>query len=467
MRLGAASADSEALDPGILVASLDKTTFQATVLTADLQAFGYFRGLAMDLGESVLQILGRSLEVRSFPAGDSVPSPETQLYVLLHGQLRLEQGTNTKAIDTGACLVDVRTDTHNPGTYICSETCIFAVCDKGVFLKIVSEAKERKSAEFVKFANELPVFQHWRHHALTTLCTVFTDLKVHKHSILYREGSPALEVFIVKFGEIGLVKSLATYSDLISPQGTPKRRQVTLAILGPGELIGVEEAVEGKTRTNTAVCRSLTASLLRISSADFQRFVVQNASWERSKTLLASKLALRDSLYQRLSRPLKSLELPPEQPHHSLSMRHSPRTERHSILASPCLATAVSRPSPGPQRRTLIVPHLAPFPQPRTPRDLVHFPSPEVARTYSHHRYPQRVVKVKSKTSKRMAEIGLGEAVSPSRYHFVALSGEMETYLDRLSTRPLEKASQNPLDQSRRDLSLEGKRFQRRSDGLL
>lgn len=464
MRLGAASTDSEALDQGMLVASLGETAYQTTVLTADLEAFGYFREISTELGESALQALGKSIEVQQYQAGCVVLDPEARLHVLLHGQVRLEQGNSTRVIEIGGCLVDVRTESQNTGKYVCTEPCLFAVCDKTVFLRILSEAKERKITEFVKFAGKLPFFQHWRHQSLVTLCTAFTSLRAHKHTLLYREGSPSLEVFIVKSGEIGLVKSLTTFANPIFPPVTATKRQVTLAILGPGELIGVEEVVEGIVRTNSAVCRSMTASLLCISAVDFQRLVLQNEGWERSKALLASKLAIRDSLYQRLSRPLKSLDLPPEQPQPPL--HPSPKTERHSLLASPCLSTTISRPSPGPHRRTLIVPHLAPFPQlTATPRDLVHFPSPEVSRTYSHHKYPRRVVKVKSKTSKRISEMGLGEAVSHSRYHFVALSGDMEHYLHRLNTREPEKAPPSQLDRSWRDISLEGKRVKRRSDG--
>lgn len=447
LRAGADSVDSEVMDMRGVLVSLDKST----LLTTQLDLFTYFRVLASLYTPQVLQSIRPLLSIETFPEAAEVPNPSTRLYVLLNGRVSSSQGNS---VQIGNCLLDIRTEKLTPEKFTCVTTCLFAVCEKDAFLRIIDHAEGQKTNDFVKFVGKLPFFKHWSNTALMKICKVFVTVEIHKNTVLYREGSPINDLFIVKSGEIGLTKELISPEDRMEPKGSPRKRQVTVSILGPGELLGVEEI--GATRSHTAVCRSLLAVLYRITVSDFQRYVMQSEGWERSQTLLATKVALRDKLYQRLARPVRYLELPQVT---SGVSRQSPKTERHSFVASPSVERSVDA-RMSPQRRVLLVPHLSPFPRPTPPQDLVHYPNADVTHTYSHHRYPRRIVKVKSKTARRVTEIGLGEAVSHSRYHFIQLSGDMEPYLhpgDPLGVPKVQRSVQR--SEIRRDISLQGKRY--------
>lgn len=183
---------------------------------------------------------------------------------------------------------------------VCKERTILAVLKKEHFDSVLKEFEGRKLNEKLIILRDIPAFEGWSRVGLSKLIYYLIERQYRRSNILYREGDPANEAYIVLEGEFKLTKSCK-----LSPKSSelPSNLQLQVAIKGPKEVFGEAELLRDQSRTMTCECVSTTGQVWVISKGDFVKRM-QNAETlnflhrreERDKRWIAKRVETLVSL---------------------------------------------------------------------------------------------------------------------------------------------------------------------------
>ena len=149
---------------------------------------------------------------------------------------------------------------------VCTWDSHFAVLDKNDYKRILAKVHEMKMTQKVEFLHSLPMFKNWTRIAMQKLTFYFRDKVFQRKQVLYRPGDLPTEIFLIKDGLVQVTKDMQVTTKP-SHMKTTKTFTVhaELVLLGKGESIGHEEAINDTKHSMTYICHSSTVSVLSIS----------------------------------------------------------------------------------------------------------------------------------------------------------------------------------------------------------
>ena len=178
-----------------------------------------------------------------------------------------------------------------------------AVLSKDSYQALIANLAEKEIHEKTDFLQQLPLLQDWSRLALVKLSYYFDLVQCKRKQVLFSKDSPVDCVYFVKSGEFLVsadvlvdtktvvqqnshtYKTMYGSSSLLNLKNSRQVRIQTkkkLAYKGKNELIGVEEAVAGKTLHElTCECVSMTGELYCIKVSEFLSRFGQNELFPR------------------------------------------------------------------------------------------------------------------------------------------------------------------------------------------
>ena len=171
--------------------------------------------------------------------------------------------------------------------------CLVARAD---YLSSLSSQTQQDQINRAAFLRSTALFQQLSKQGVLKLAGYFSECRLKRGEVFYREGDSPLAVFLIVSGQVEFLKThvLSTCSQalpVLRPASSlpPCQSVLSLCLKGSGELFGQEEVMSGGNRQCSACCASVQCVALGISKADFLRRL-QNGdiwarmqSWERAK----------------------------------------------------------------------------------------------------------------------------------------------------------------------------------------
>jgi CRP-like cAMP-binding protein len=168
--------------------------------------------------------------------------------------VKLEPGTDqsgfmkAKCIEktTGAVFGDFRQDSH------------FAVFPKKEYDKIATFYKIKIMQDQIAFLLSLPIFQGWQPHHMKQWLDIFEKKTYKRKAVIYKQNDPSTHIYIIKSGSVLCNKVIPIKANLLGGHevGVDEENQVFLvdnrllcrtvevAVLGHGQVLGDEEALD-------------------------------------------------------------------------------------------------------------------------------------------------------------------------------------------------------------------------------
>ncbi|OMJ81322.1 hypothetical protein SteCoe_18245 [Stentor coeruleus] len=247
-------------------------------------------------------------------------------YIILQGKVKVfvpdEYGRKLKectVLMTGCAFGEfaLLKNRTRSATIVCLEDSDFAVLGKKDFLKILGAFTSKKFDENARFLKALPLFADWALNSLVQLSYYFRPIRFKRNQKIFLEGEPADFVYIVKNGEVEISKQnlLKSPSEtIIGAHGRPlpnfKKPYIQtynrISIIGPGEIIGDNDALNSNFYTKTCKCYSSQADLFQISSFEFKKRIRS----EESLNILAEKNTFRNNHQNFAMRIIQQVQLP-------------------------------------------------------------------------------------------------------------------------------------------------------------
>lgn len=110
----------------------------------------------------------------------------------------------------------------------------------------------------------IPLFSNLNDQEAANLAGMLQPVTLEPNQVLFWIGEPGREFFVITRGRVHL-----TYPDHTG-------REITLAILGPGDFLGEIALLDGGPRTATARAAGTPVSLLSLNRDQFHQFITQN-----------------------------------------------------------------------------------------------------------------------------------------------------------------------------------------------
>jgi CRP-like cAMP-binding protein len=223
-------------------------------------------------------------------------------------------------------------DKPRAASVFCESSCCFGVINKDDYVRIIGRHARRMLEAKIDFLATLPIFAGWRLHNIAKLTYYMKELSFVKHKVVYREHEPSASVYIVHTGEFKLTQTIKTTES--SPLRRKHFRQMHIANLAQGELIGVIELLEKLPWQHTCECTSSEGKLFKFSvevrvKKDFTLRVMY-----QSLTTLSQIHKVKASTYMQRAQNLKILSEDPV------------NTAKEPGSVQPKTATNASRPAP-------------------------------------------------------------------------------------------------------------------------
>lgn len=157
----------------------------------------------------------------------------------------------------------------------------FLVLYKQEYLHILGKVEAYKLKEKCDFLQSLPLFKRWTDRKLIKTSYAFEVRYYTRNQLLFNEGDPTDKVYIVKEGEFQLIKNCKYMKTVMftkkirqSPVLKAQVKQVQVAIVGRGEMIGEDDVIKEQPHASTCKCLSTTGILLEISVKHFYKRIV-------------------------------------------------------------------------------------------------------------------------------------------------------------------------------------------------
>lgn len=211
---------------------------------------------------------------------------------------------------------------------MCRETTALGVLGRLDYLRILGKAQEALLSKKVDLLQHHPIFAHWSRSSLAKLTYFFKERVINRKQVLFRAGDQATEVYLVKAGDLQLVKDISVQvrkSPIKDHEKTHCQAEITLVSIG--ELLGGLEVIKNIPHRYTCLCSSSEAELLCISKDDFLK---RMNSEETVKTVVSLSEAIEEQRDLRLQR---------------ISQREHENRDRNSMLHTRMLSPELGLPS--------------------------------------------------------------------------------------------------------------------------
>jgi len=186
---------------------------------------------------------------------------------------------------------------------MCREMTALGVLGRLDYLRILGKAQEALLSKKVDLLQHHPIFAHWSRHSLAKLTYFFKERVITRKQVLFRAGDQAAEVYLIKSGDLQLVKDISVHvrkSPLRDHEKTHCQAEITL--VSTGELLGSLEVIKNIPHRYTCVCASSEAELLCISQDDFLKRMNSEETVNTVVTLSEAIEEQRDLRLQRISK---------------------------------------------------------------------------------------------------------------------------------------------------------------------
>jgi CRP-like cAMP-binding protein len=264
-------------------------------------------------------------------------------------------------------------DIPRTATAQCLEDTAFAIIKADDFSRLLAAYEEKKLSKKVEFLRNLPFLQHWSKVALFKLSYFFKERAYKLNQVVYRQGSPSSEVFVIRSGEFKVktkqfskqaavqpskpvdLKVLTSLDQASARRMLKEHRKLTdeklwMMIKGGNEMFGDYDIMENTPRQQTCVCSTRRAEVYVISKTvglmqDFLRRMGASSSWtnlKRRHQLETEWLSHREQNLKQLSLKRSTPE-PIRQPQEQLYRPSRPSTSLAShktpVLEAPTEST--------------------------------------------------------------------------------------------------------------------------------
>lgn len=154
-------------------------------------------------------------------------------------------------------------------TITCKEPTTLAVLSKADFDTILRENQAKLLNDKINFLMSVPAFSQWSQAMMSKASYYFNEKSYVKGEVVYREGDPALDIYVVVEGEFMVSSTQFTKAVLEAGEtgeqcsvSTPHLPQVQLFIKARKEMFGDLEVLEDVPREATCHCASKRAHVL-------------------------------------------------------------------------------------------------------------------------------------------------------------------------------------------------------------
>eukprot|EP00347_Sterkiella_histriomuscorum_P003283 403364882 len=222
------------------------------------------------------------------------------------GQIKSGQGFGELALISNklrSATIKASLDTH------------LLVLQRKDFEKVLQRQEEANIQKTVDFLKNMPQFKNWTKNSLSKLSYFFQKKQYSRSHTVYKEGETCANVYIVFEGEFEIIKKKfeydmiqqnKNYNQYLGPQQnlqeyndeneeSPQKRTASFSLprqdqnytqkillLGRGDMIGEEDAINQRDYTCTVKCNSLNGTLLAIKIQDFyQRIKTNQDTWKQ------------------------------------------------------------------------------------------------------------------------------------------------------------------------------------------
>lgn len=188
----------------------------------------------------------------------------------------------------------------------------FLVLHKDEFMQVLGKVEARKLKDKVEFLSTLPIFHKWTERKIKQISYAFDSKRVSRNHVLFKEGDPIEKVYLVKEGEFQLLKKHKFRKHILLTKKLrqnqviqTKVKEVQVAIVGMGEIIGEDDLVREQPHTSTCICLSTTAVLLEVTLKTFLRRAMNKDNFKIMKGNTDMRQTDRDRRFE----SLKSYEI--------------------------------------------------------------------------------------------------------------------------------------------------------------
>lgn len=210
---------------------------------------------------------------------------------------------------------------------ICVQNCTFAYISYKNFNEICLRYSISHLEMCVGQIKHIPCFSDWPHKKLLFLASCFRLVSIERNCFLFQEGEPCEFVYIVKTGEVEMVKFMPnTVSKSVSfgkygrpinlPENKKSKSMFHCSIKTQLEIIGDEEANNDLKYKSSCKCYSFVCVLYRISKSDYKKYMRVDESrqnWKEKNEIISKRmqksLNIPNMNKKRNSISLPSLEL--------------------------------------------------------------------------------------------------------------------------------------------------------------
>ena len=206
---------------------------------------------------------------------------------------------------------------------ICSQSTTFAYISLKNFHDICFRYSQAQLELSAKELRQIPSFSDWSQKKLLFLSSCFKLVCLDRHSYLFKEGEPCEFVYIVKTGEVELVKSMPGNAKkpvnfgkhgrpINLPEVITSKTNFHCSIKTQFEIIGEEEANNDFKWKSSCKCYSFICVLYRISKAEYKKYMRVEESKQnwKEKTEIVKKRMQKSIPILNSNKRCSSLPLP-------------------------------------------------------------------------------------------------------------------------------------------------------------
>lgn len=250
---------------------------EVEILKQYMNKNSFFNSIIKKFGEQVANEIFVILEYRFLKAGQPLFTANTagqHAFILLKGAVeypvKLEPGTDQSGLmkakclerTTGAVFGDFRKaeseEVNDDTLLICRQDSHFAVFPKKEYDKIATFYKIKVIQEHIAFLLSLPLFQGWQPHHMKQWLDMFEKKTYKRKHIIYKQNDASTHIYIIKSGSVLCNKVIPVKANLLGGHevGVDEEnkvflvdnrllcRTVEVAVLGHGQILGDEEALD-------------------------------------------------------------------------------------------------------------------------------------------------------------------------------------------------------------------------------
>ena len=243
--------------------------------------------ISEDYKETAAYDFCESLEYSCKEKGENLYKTEesSYFYIILKGEVLIESSSSSTILTDGGCFAEFLGNSINTLSAKTLQNTHFAVVEKNKYFAILQKFSIQNLEASANWLKQIPMFKGMTNKVLMNFSSHFSIVNLEWNNVLYEEGDPANNVYIVKTGEVEFIKTISTNKQQIKSIGkygrpmvlpeikTPKSVRFHICIKGELEVIGDEEAMNDCCRKFSCRCYSSTCQLIQIPKTEFKKRV--------------------------------------------------------------------------------------------------------------------------------------------------------------------------------------------------